>query len=242
MKLTLQFPVKDVFVTQRFGVDPEFYKKAIGTNGHPGIDFRAPDGTPVYASHDGVVTFTGEDGAGGLTVVIRTKEKYEYGSGDVYFKTVYVHLKKGSIIVVPNQEVKVGQKIAEADNTGLSSGSHLHFALKPIYQGEQDWQWYNLESTNGFFGSINPEQYFSSDLTPFKNIIKFGDVSDDVVRLQSFLLRKKLMSPIYIGFGTYGPRTRDAVKKYQISKGIPHNGGMQVGPLTLEALNKDYDL
>ena len=47
-----------------------------------------------------------------------------------------------------------------ADNTGCSTGAHLHFGLKPIAQGENDWTWTNSEQTNGYFGAIDPAPYF----------------------------------------------------------------------------------
>lgn len=145
MKLKLEFPLKNIVYTQRFGIVSPVYT-GIGLKGHNGIDFRAPDGEPVLAAHDGRVTYAGYDGAGGLTIVIRTEKQFEYGNGESYFKTIYCHLKKNSLLVTAGQTVKVGQQIAQADNTGLSSGSHLHFGLKPIQKGEEDWQWYNVET------------------------------------------------------------------------------------------------
>lgn len=161
MKLQLYYPLDEVHVNQLFAENATtVYKDVLKLAGHNGIDFRAADGTPVYATHDGEVTFAGEDGSGGLGVVIRTFDAFDYEDTQFHFKTISWHLKKGSILVTPNQKVKAGQKIAEADNTGLSTGSHLHFGLKPIYQGEQAWQWWNAEQDNGFAGAINPMGYF----------------------------------------------------------------------------------
>lgn len=244
MKLKLQYPLKDIYTTQSFGKNATDLYASLGMKGHSGIDFRAEDGTPVYASHDGRVTYAGYDGAGGLTVVIRTEKEFDDVNGKpTFWKTIYCHLKKDTLKVTGGQTVIAGQEIAKADNTGASTGSHLHFGLKPIYQGEQDWQWANVEQANGYFGAVDPAPYFANPVVVFTQIIKFGQTSPDVETLQAFLVRKGFLKmPSNTKFGYYGSLTANAVKAYQISKGIPHNGGVQVGPATLRALNLDYDI
>lgn len=164
-KLELWYPVKPFILNQGFGVcgSPELCSlyKSLGLDAHNGQDMGTLHGQTVRSAHDGVVTFAGEDGAGGLVVVIRTIKTHEYNGQQVYFKTVYAHLKKGSIIIVPGQSVKTGQIIAQADNTGASTGDHLHFALKPQIQGEADWVWENLEQNNGYRGAIDPNSYWT---------------------------------------------------------------------------------
>lgn len=242
MKLQLLYPLKDVLFTQQFGQNNlDLYTK-LGMKGHNGIDMRAPDATLVLASHNGRVTYAGYDGSGGLTIVIRTEDQYDYNGGQSYFKTIYCHLKKDTLLVTGGQTVKAGQAIAQADNTGASTGSHLHFGLKPIYRSdEEDWTWYNLDQNNGYFGAIDPQPYFVTKYSPFQKILKLYDSNEDVELLQAFLVRKGLLKmPLNVKFGYYGALTQEAVRKYQISKGIKHNNGVQVGPLTLEALNNDY--
>lgn len=164
-KFELWYPIKPYLLTQGFGESLIDYSKPpynIPSGKHNGWDMVGSFGQACRAAHDGVVTFAGEDGSGGLGIVIRTKEQYWYNDKWVFFKTIYWHLKKDSIVVTAGQEVKVGDKIAECDNTGASSGSHLHFGLKPITQGEQDWQWYNLEADNGYYGAIDPKPFFNN--------------------------------------------------------------------------------
>lgn len=244
MQLKLNYPLKDVFVTQSFGKNATDVYAGLGMKGHSGVDFRAPDGTPVLASHDGRVTYAGYDGAGGLTIVIRTEEQFEDVNGKpTYWKTIFCHLKKNTLKVTGGQSVKAGQVIAEADNTGLSTGSHLHFGLKPIYKGEEDWQWMNSEQTNGFYGAVDPQPYFLTEFVPFKKPIKFGQRGDEVEALQAFLVRNGFLKmPPNTPFGYYGKLTQEAVKNFQISKGITHNNGIQAGPQTIAALNKHYDI
>lgn len=162
-KLELYYPCKPLGVNQPFGTNfNDFYKK-LGMKGHNGIDFLAPDSTIIRACHDGVVTFTGEDGSAGLGVVLRTTEAVLDKDGDnkFFFKTIYWHIKKGSFKVKPGDLVKIGDVLALADNTGMSTGAHLHFGLKPVLQGEEDWSWSNIFPSNGYFGAIDPMPYFN---------------------------------------------------------------------------------
>lgn len=164
MKLRLYYPTYPYKLHQGFGVClPSICSKyrELGLNGHNGEDLWAPDGHEVRAAHDGIVTFAGYDGSGGLGIVIRTTAQYEYKDSQAFFKTIYWHLKEQSPRVRASQEVKAGDIIALADNTGMSTGSHLHFGLKPIHQGENDWEWWNAEDSNGFKGAIDPAPFWT---------------------------------------------------------------------------------
>lgn len=170
-KFDLFFPVgkPNLRVTNPFGANPivngKYIYKEMGLIGHNGIDIWATDGTPVYAAHDGVVTFCSYDSNGGLGVVVQTKEPFDYviegETKSSYFKTIYWHLKEGSIKVALDQDVTAGTLLGLADNTGVSNGNHLHFGLKPCAQGENKWTWMNTEQDNGYFGAIDPAQFYN---------------------------------------------------------------------------------
>lgn len=217
-KLKLQYPVDPFYITQRFGDNAVETYRNLGLVGHNGIDLRAEDGHEVLAAHDGVITFTGEDGSGGLGVVIRTIEEFEYKDGQAFYKTIYWHLKKNSFKVKPGDIVKAGQVIALADNTGMSTGSHLHFGLKPMFQGEQDWSWGNAEQNNGYGGAIDPEPYLPvltiKNKYNFTRSLKFGMKGEDVKALQ-----KALQELGYFNYpeltGYYGNVTKVAVLAFQ---------------------------
>ena len=242
MKLLLQHPVKDVQINQKFGENALPLYQQLGMKGHNGIDYHAPDGTPVLASHDGTVTYAGLDGSNGNLVVIMTDTTFEYGDGEAYFKTLYGHLKTGTFKVTAGTKVKAGQVIALADNTGASSGSHLHYGLKPVQQGEKDWEWYNLEKNNGYNGAIDPSPYLPEH-QEFTKTLALGDVGDEVAKLQAFLLRNGYMKPVNT-LGFYGEITAKAILDFQI-KNVNLSyyeryvlRGRKVGPKTLTALNK----
>ena len=85
---------------------------------HKGIDISARTGSPVVASADGMVSFSGLDRGYGRTITI----KHGYG-----LKTRYAHLKK--ILVKKGQFVKRGEIIGLVGNSGRSTGSHLHYEV-----------------------------------------------------------------------------------------------------------------
>lgn len=90
---------------------------------HSGIDIANRVGTPIYATAAGVVSYAGNRGKLGRTIII------DHGNG---IETVYGHLNKFTI--KKGQKVKRGDKIAEMGNTGYSTGVHLHYAVTVNHQ------------------------------------------------------------------------------------------------------------
>jgi murein DD-endopeptidase MepM/ murein hydrolase activator NlpD len=86
---------------------------------HAGIDYGAPSGTPVWAVGDGVVEKAGFGAGFGKIVEIRHR------NGLV---TQYAHLS--SIAVRTGAHVSQRQTIGAVGSTGLSTGPHLHFAVR----------------------------------------------------------------------------------------------------------------
>ncbi len=86
---------------------------------HTGTDYRSPLGSPVYSCADGSVLSTGELEDYGKFIIIKHKNG---------FTSLYGHLDR--ILVVRNQNITEGTKIAESGNTGVSTGPHLHFELR----------------------------------------------------------------------------------------------------------------
>lgn len=85
---------------------------------HGGLDIATERGTPVKATADGIVSFSGWSRGNGNVVVI------EHGHG---FSTVYAHNSKN--IAMTGQKVKKGQQIAEVGSTGATTGSHVHYEV-----------------------------------------------------------------------------------------------------------------
>ncbi len=187
-KLELYYPVKkpDFICGQKFGENQLAVYKGMGLLGHNGLDLYAPDGFPIYAAHDGEVVFCGEDGSAGLGIVLRTLQEKDYKDGTAFFKSIYWHIKKGSFRVKAGDIVTAGDIMAEADNTGLSTGSHLHFGIKPIAQGENPWIWYNIEQSNGYMGAIDPTPYFNGFFAQDAQVV-LGTLEKAISLLKDFI-------------------------------------------------------
>jgi murein DD-endopeptidase MepM/ murein hydrolase activator NlpD len=105
---------------------------------HAGLDFTAPQGTPIYAAADGVIKKSEYNSSGyGNHVVIN----HGYG-----FETLYAHMSRIKSRV--GNSVKRGEVIGWVGNTGKSTGPHCHYEVH----------------RNG--RPVDPIYYFYNDLTP----------------------------------------------------------------------------
>ena len=108
---------------------------------HTGLDFSAPQGTPIYATAQGVVRIAGNLGNGyGNHVVIN--HGYQYS-------TLYGHMYR--IKVRSGQSVKRGEVIGYVGTSGKSTGSHLHYE---VMKGKK-----HLDPIYFFYNDLTPEQY-----------------------------------------------------------------------------------
>lgn len=85
---------------------------------HRGVDLAVPKGTPVHTIGDGVVTWAGNRGHSGQTVIVRHNDGSE---------SIYGHLEK--IQVAEGSTISSGQVLGLSGNTGRSTGPHLHFEI-----------------------------------------------------------------------------------------------------------------
>ncbi len=85
---------------------------------HNGLDFTAPQGTPIYATGDGQVTTAGVGGGTGNHVIIN----HGYG-----YETEYMHMVR--IKATLGQLVKRGEVIGWVGSTGASTGPHCHYEV-----------------------------------------------------------------------------------------------------------------
>ena len=98
---------------------------------HDGIDIGAKNGTPIYATHDGIVTFAGwEDGGYGNKVSI------ENGG----LMTFYAHMEQ--VLVSEGTQVTKGTLIGLVGDTGYSDGDHLHMGLYNNGKSEDPREWF----------------------------------------------------------------------------------------------------
>ncbi len=119
---------------------------------HAGLDFTAPQGTPIYATANGTVVVAGfTDGGYGNHVVIN----HGYG-----YETLYGHMFKVKVHV--GQVVKRGEVIGYVGTTGKSTGPHCHYEVHK----------------NGT--AVDPIYFFYNDLSPdqFDRILKLSKASN----------------------------------------------------------------
>lgn len=88
---------------------------------HKGIDIPAPEGTPLLASCDGKITFTGFLGGGGFTITLTTPEK---------LKISYCH-------VSPNYIVSVGDSVLQGQIIGTVGPKHVYGISGNTYKDSQ---------------------------------------------------------------------------------------------------------
>jgi murein DD-endopeptidase MepM/ murein hydrolase activator NlpD len=98
---------------------------------HKGFDIAAREGTPICATAAGVVTFAGNNGLLGKTVIV------DHGHG---ITTTYGHCSR--VLKLPGEKVRRWETIALVGNTGNSTGPHVHYEV-------------------AIYGvPVNPEKYF----------------------------------------------------------------------------------
>jgi len=176
MATLLQFvpsgsPIEYKGITSKYGyrVHPTLKRKEF----HRGLDMKAPMKTPVYASADGIVEYTGyhkKSGFGNLVIV-----QHNYG-----FKTYFAHLN--SVVIKSGKFVKKGDLIAYTGNSGMSSGPHLHYEIrfiqravnpfyfvkwnvqnyKTIFEKENTIPWQSLITATAHIKIPNPTQTLPS--------------------------------------------------------------------------------
>jgi len=115
---------------------------------HKGLDFTAPQGTPIYATGNGTIEVAGQTGDGfGNHVLIN----HGYG-----YETLYGHMYKVKVKV--GEKVKRGEVIGWVGSSGKSTGPHCHYEVH--INGQE----------------VDPVYFFYNDLTPeqFDRILKIA--------------------------------------------------------------------
>jgi murein DD-endopeptidase MepM/ murein hydrolase activator NlpD len=108
---------------------------------HAGLDFTAPQGTPIYATADGTVKLAGHSVTGyGNHVIIN----HGYG-----YETLYGHMVR--IKSHQGQRVKRGEIIGYVGSTGKSTGPHCHYEVRKNGQ--------RLDPVYFFYNDLGPQQF-----------------------------------------------------------------------------------
>lgn len=182
MKLQLTYPVRPFHINQHFGDNlpcvkdfglstqdivtgadnttcPVGYDKLYQhwlMQGHNGTDLMAGR-QPVYAACSGTVIEQQLVENRGLGLGIVTDEPVDLECGTHYAKLRYWHLAMFNVAV--GDHVTQGQRIGTSDNTGYSSGNHLHFELQPMDKDAGGHYTLTLPEGN-IAGAVSVEPYF----------------------------------------------------------------------------------
>lgn len=127
-------PFRGNFIlTQQFGVNKANYIQ-FGLQGHNGLDYGLPLKTQIIAPHGGVVLEAASD-PGGYGLYLKIESATE---GSVLAHLDSFQVKVGDTVVE-------GQPVGLSNNTGNSTGPHLHWGYYKIPRNRQ----------NGFAGFID---------------------------------------------------------------------------------------
>lgn len=154
-------------------------------------------------------------------------------------------------------EIKLGDLILFADNTGASSGDHLHHSMKFRFKNSMI-----AGGDNGYAGAISYAKWFDNrfildvigTIVPppdkphyqFNVDLEYGKKHPDVIKLQEILKYEGLMDKGIEYSDNYGPRTREAVLAYQKKYKLINlyqelvYKGMYCYSITRNHLNKNY--
>jgi murein DD-endopeptidase MepM/ murein hydrolase activator NlpD len=120
-----------------FRIDP-IYKTV---KMHAGLDFSAPQGTPIYATADGTIKTASYSNVGyGNHVIIN----HGYG-----YQTLYGHMAR--VKVRAGNKVKRGEIIGYVGSTGKSTGPHCHYE---VHKNNQ-----RLDPVYFFYNDLSPQQF-----------------------------------------------------------------------------------
>jgi len=119
-KAFLRSPVAFTRIASGFSIS-RFHPFMQAWRAHKGVDFAAPEGTPVRASGDGKVALAGQQGGYGNVIMLQHNGVYS---------TVYAHLSRFAKGLKAGARVAQGDVIGYVGQTGWATGPHLHYEFR----------------------------------------------------------------------------------------------------------------
>ena len=149
--------------------------------------------------HKTIEEVVGSSGTRGYGITLRELEPDAEGK---YLASIYWHLQE--FLVEENDIVEPHGLIAKSDNTGQSSGPHLHFGVK--YYAKNSTGFYTLNINNGYHGYFDPMKLLPMTVNKEELIqlylAVFGRLPDDAAQGYVghdllFVLTELMKSPEY---------------------------------------------
>lgn len=143
-------------VSQYYGENLEYYKQFGLAHGHEGVDFATPNGTEIYSPLNGII-------------VRDVVDDIDYGNAVVIWDPVqkcavwFCHLQ--DVLVSPSEAVQAGQLLGHTNNTGNTTGPHVHVNFV-----ETDENGYRTNMNNGEEGFLNLLDASLVDILPFPGL------------------------------------------------------------------------
>jgi len=181
MKLTIDYALKPYRCNQKWGIYNSAYIP-FGFSHHNGEDYALlnDSGAPVrerniYYHLPGnaqVVRVGFQPNGGGNFVGIVSDDPYDFEDGNYYVLVDFLHCKQ--VLVKEGDQIKRGQLIAIANNTGFSTGPHCHiqyrrerFILAPAnlpesYRVRGDQQMIDVDR-NDMNNSFDPAPFYTGN-------------------------------------------------------------------------------
>lgn len=177
---------------------------------HRGTDYGAPMGSSCKAAQAGIVRVASKANEGGYGYHLVIEHKG--------YATLYAHLL--SFSVPRNQSVVRGQAIAKTDNTGISTGPHLHFEVIDNY--------YQLYGGT----PVNPELYYGEPAADLKQLTE-----GDMTAIIGVAAPNGIIAVAWVTNGLARRKLGTAKERTELAKamGIPSRP-QPVSPATLDAL------
>ena len=146
---------RSIQMSQRFGMNLMDYKQ-FGMKGHNGVDIAGRVHTKIVApSRMWGAQVIPEDKDKGYGNSIWTESETIKLNGESYkLQLVFGHFD--SIKISSGNWIEAGSILGDMGSTGFSSGSHLHFGIRPWNSKDGD-NWKQTYSNNGYKGYIDPE-------------------------------------------------------------------------------------
>ncbi len=119
-KAFLRTPVDFTRISSGFSV-ARYHPILHRMRAHMGVDYAAPNGTPIRAASNGKVAFKGMKGGYGNTLILQHAGSYS---------TLYGHMSGFARNIRQGSPVQQGQVIGYVGHSGLATGPHLHYEFR----------------------------------------------------------------------------------------------------------------
>jgi murein DD-endopeptidase MepM/ murein hydrolase activator NlpD len=117
------------------GGGPDRVSVAHTHHDYPAADIAAPEGSPLYALAESVVTETYPEGDGKCGIGLQLR----VSTGELF---VYCHLSYLEPGIAPGAALAAGAPVGLVGSTGNSTGPHLHLAFVPSVAYPQEEAWF----------------------------------------------------------------------------------------------------